>query len=351
MLVRDAGEAWQIVLQTEHGELAGQFARAWAPRPEPFGSLEIVARRHDDGWFVWEQGPNLDPDGRPANFLDVPVPLHLAFYRAAIVAVTDEDAYAGLILSMHGAGIYKYRYGFQSDLRMRFVDAVQEDAARFVADQEDAYPERLAALGIDQDEAWTGYKLLQVWDRLSLYSCLQDLAEPQPMRIEPTPYGGAEIPLDLVPLGPGRVGAEPYVFGDSPRRVHVRAPIRPQTRVGQRGGLPPRLLRRADRIGGADHGAGVSLANDTGEGPHGPLDLLITNATAVLGGVRDEQYRVVPGTALGVANRRIVWIGASADAQPARAARTIDALRDAAAPGADQHAQPPVPEPRQGHGR
>jgi 5-methylthioadenosine/S-adenosylhomocysteine deaminase len=69
----------------------------------------------------------------------------------------------------------------------------------------------------------------------------------------------------------------------------------------------------------------VSLANDTGEGPHGPLDLLITNATAVLGGVRDEQYRVEPGTALGVANRRIVWIGASADAQPARAARTIDA--------------------------
>ena len=333
MLVRDAGEAWQIVLQTEHGELAGQFARAWAPRPEPFGSLEIVARRHDDGWFVWEQGPNLDPDGRPANFLDVPVPLHLAFYRAAIVAVRDEDAYAGLILSMHGAGIYKYRYGFQSDLRMRFVDAVQEDAARFVADQEDAYPERLAALGIDQEEAWTGYKLLQVWDRLSLYSCLQDLAAPQPMRIEPTPYGGAEIPLDLVPLGPGRVGVEPYVFGDSPGRVHVRASFRPQTRVGQRGGLPPRLLRRADRIGGADHGAGVSFADDTGDGPHGPLDLLITNATAVLGGVREEQYRMEPGTALGVANRRIVWIGASAEAQPAGAARTIDAYGMLLLPG------------------
>ena len=140
MLVRDAGDAWQIVLQTEHGELAGQFARAWSPRPEPFASLEIVARRHDDGWFVWEHGPSLDPDGRPANFLDVPVPLHLAFYKAAIAAVTDEDAYAGLILSMHGAGIYKYRYGFQSDLRMRFVDDVEDDAARFVAEQEDSYP-------------------------------------------------------------------------------------------------------------------------------------------------------------------------------------------------------------------
>ena len=29
----------------------------------------------------------------------------------------------------------------------------------------------------------------------------------------------------------------------------------------------------------------------------------------LLGGVRDEQYRIEPGTALGVANRRIAWIG------------------------------------------
>jgi hypothetical protein len=216
MLVRDAGDRWQIVLQTEHGELAGRFARAWSPRPEPFGSLEIVARRHDDGWFVWEQGPNLDPDGQPANFLDVPVPLHLAFYKAAIVAVTDEDAYAGLILSMHGAGIYKYRYGFQSDLRMRFVDAVEEDASRFVAEQEDAYTERLAALGIDMDEAWTGYKLLQVWDRLSLYSCLQDIDAPGPMQIQPVPYGGSEIALDIEPRGPGRVAVGPHVLGEEP---------------------------------------------------------------------------------------------------------------------------------------
>ena len=132
MLVRDAGDAWHIVLQTEHGELAGRFAREWAPRPEPFDSLLTVARRHDDGWFIWERGPCLDPEGRPANFLDVPVPLHLSFYKAAIVAVTAEDPYAGLILSMHGAGIYKYRYGLQSDLRMRFVDEVALDAQAFV---------------------------------------------------------------------------------------------------------------------------------------------------------------------------------------------------------------------------
>src|SRR6478752_10605093 len=195
MLVRDAGEAWQIVLQTEHGELAGQYARAWAPRPDPFGSLEIVARRHDDGWFVWEQGPNLDPDGRPANFLDVPVPLHLAFYRAAIVAVTAEDPYAGLILSMHGAGIYKQRYGLQSDLRMRFVDDAADDARAFIADQEESFPKRLADLGIDEAEAWRGYHLLQVWDRLSLYSCLADLEAGKEETIPAVPLNGSEVEL------------------------------------------------------------------------------------------------------------------------------------------------------------
>lgn len=212
MLVRDAGSAWDIVLQTEHGELAGKFAREWAPRPEPFDSLLTVTRRHDDGWFVWERGPCLDPDGRPANFLDVPVPLHLAFYRAAIVAVTAEDPYAGLILSMHGAGIYKYRYGLQSDLRMRFVDEVAQDAQAFVAEQEDSLPRRLADLGIDEEEAWRGYHLLQVWDRLSLYACLKDLDAGETETIPAVPYNGGQIELELSPLGPGRVRVAPWPF-------------------------------------------------------------------------------------------------------------------------------------------
>ena len=215
MLVRDAGNAWDIVLQTEHGELAGKFAREWAPRPEPFESLLTVARRHDDGWFVWERGPTLDPEGRPANFLDVPVRLHLAFYKAAIVAVTAEDPYAGLILSMHGAGIYKQRYGLQSDLRMRFVDEAAADAQAFVAEQEEGLPRRLADLGIDEAEAWRGYHLLQVWDRLSLYSCLTDLGAGATETIPAVPLNGRQIELELSPLGTGSVQAAPWPFRSS----------------------------------------------------------------------------------------------------------------------------------------
>jgi 5-methylthioadenosine/S-adenosylhomocysteine deaminase len=62
------------------------------------------------------------------------------------------------------------------------------------------------------------------------------------------------------------------------------------------------------------------------------LDLLITNASAVLGGVRDEQYRIVSGTSIGIAQRRIQWIGSSGDEAP-DAAEVIDAAGMYAFPG------------------
>ena len=207
MLVRDAGDAWQIVLQTDHADLSGQFVRAWSPRPEPFRSLEIIARRHDDGWSIWERAPSLDAEGRPCNFLDVHVPAHLAFYRAAIQAVTDHDPYAGLLLSMHGAGIYNGRYGTQPDLKLTFADEAQELVDAFVREQEEGFPARIAALGVPEEERWRNYELLQIWDRLSLYFCLRDVE-----RGESAELAGYR----LEPLGPWRVAIEPHPFGGPP---------------------------------------------------------------------------------------------------------------------------------------
>lgn len=144
------------------------------------------------------------------------MPVHLAFYKAAIVAVTEEDEYAGLILSMHGAGIYKHRYGYEEELAMRFVDKAQDSAEQFVADQEASYEERLSRLGIDDDEAWRGYKFLQVWDRLSLYACLNDLDDPGSETIAPVPVDGGETTLTLTPVGPARIAADPYPFSTNP---------------------------------------------------------------------------------------------------------------------------------------
>jgi 5-methylthioadenosine/S-adenosylhomocysteine deaminase len=55
------------------------------------------------------------------------------------------------------------------------------------------------------------------------------------------------------------------------------------------------------------------------------FDLLITNATAVLGGARDEQYRVVPDVSIGISGRRIAWIGEGHDGVLPGAVKLVDA--------------------------
>jgi hypothetical protein len=236
VFVRDRADTWQLVRQPDHADLSGAFAAAWggdvAPlrRPE---SLGLAATRHDDGWAVFDRRPAWDAvNGRPMNFLDVPVLGHLAFYRACIQVVTQEDAYAGLMVSMHGSGIYNGRYGTQPGLGLTYAADEQDAVDAFIAEQEATHAGRAAAAGVGDDERWVDYKLLQIFDRLSLTLCLREWegSDAEPFTIEPLPvdYEGGEAELRMEPLGPWRIRLEPYPFTESPARFRLVRKVLPQ---------------------------------------------------------------------------------------------------------------------------
>jgi hypothetical protein len=195
MIVRDLGDAWQVVLQTDHADLSAGFARAWGTPLPP--SLVVAAERHDDGWAVWEQAPRLDADGKPINFLEVDIRSHLTFYQAGIAAVTEQDEDAGLLVSMHGAGIYRQRYGRDPGLGLARAAEAQDEVDAFVAEQE-------AKFGGELGERRRDYELLQLFDRLSLYFCMRegDEAELQGYRLEP--------------IAPWHVRLTPFPFEEGP---------------------------------------------------------------------------------------------------------------------------------------
>jgi len=204
MIIKDLGNAWQLVSQTDHADLSAAFARLWADRTERGPSLELATERHDDGWAVWEQAPDIDrATGRPLNFLDVSVLTHLAFYRAGIAAVSEADPYAGLLVSMHGAGIYRGRYGGQPDLKLSFADAEREQVDAFVAEQETQFEARMKACDARDDERLRDYRLLQIYDRLSLQFCVNDALDSPAGEL----YG-----LHLEPQGPGALSMYPFPF-------------------------------------------------------------------------------------------------------------------------------------------
>ncbi|MDH4175947.1 MAG: DUF3891 family protein [Thermoleophilia bacterium] len=226
MIVRDAGDAWQIVLQTDHADLAEGFAAAWADRGPRHDSLVLAARRHDDGWATWERSPLVDADSRPVAFLDVHVPAHLAFYRAGIMAITDEDPYAGLLVSMHGAGIYRQRYGSDPGLALSRAPEVQELVDAFVEEQESGYAERVAAIGVAEELRWEDYHRLQWHDRFSLAFCMRDWDAPG----DPFDVGSYRFE----PLGAWRTRVTPYPFAEPSlalRLVRRLLPKRPWTQA------------------------------------------------------------------------------------------------------------------------
>jgi hypothetical protein len=221
MIVRDLGDSWQVVLQTDHADLSAAFARAWRTLLSP--SLVVAAERHDDGWAVWEQAPRVDADGKPITFLEVDVHSHLAFYRAGIAAITEQDEDAGLLVSMHGAGIYRQRYGLDPGLGLAGATEVQDEVDAFVAEQE-------AKFGGEPGDRTGEYELLQLFDRLSLYFCMRDVE------------GGEEAEVQgyaLEPVAPWHVRMAPYPFGDQPGRFSLLRRVIPKNGSVDVLGTPP----------------------------------------------------------------------------------------------------------------
>jgi hypothetical protein len=224
MIVRDTGDAWQVVLQTDHAELSGDFARAWGNErfdvPRPLDTVARAAARHDDGWAIWERAPSLlQMNGgppKPRNFLDVQIINHLAFYRAQIAAVSDEDRYAGMLISMHGAGIYNGRYGTDPELKLTFAPMERTAVDGFITEQESRRDELVDELGLTQEELWTNYKLLQIYDRLSLHFCMKDVENGESGKLTSVPitYDGEETELSIQADGPWKVKLDPFPFAE-----------------------------------------------------------------------------------------------------------------------------------------
>ena len=94
---------------------------------------------------------------------------------------------------MHGAGIYRQRYGLDTALGFTRQAEVQDLVDAFVAEQE-------VKFGGKPADRWDDYELLQLFDRLSLYFCMRD---------------GEEAELQgykLEPAGPWHVRLSPYPF-------------------------------------------------------------------------------------------------------------------------------------------
>ena len=227
-----------VVRQPDHGIQSGDFASHWGNEATPpFAPREPVIEsgtRHDNGWADWEARPTLDPEtGKPWQFFILSPHEHVPLYRRGIRQAAEYDPYTGLLVSMHGAGLYNDRYGTFRLAEQHFSPSERELVDEFLAEQalfqqslaERALGRQLHSHVTTDPEVWYNYRLLQVWDRLSIQFAFRLAADGE---IAPLPRpDGPDEALRIKNVGRFSVTLDPYPFDDSPRAFPLAARLLP----------------------------------------------------------------------------------------------------------------------------
>jgi hypothetical protein len=113
MIVRDLGDGQLLCInQTTHAMQAVGFCRHWGnpdfTPPEPFEAVMAGIFLHDNGWWEWEQAPEVRADGYPMDFVHGPTWEHkLELWRRGVSRAFAQHPYAGVLVMRHAAILYR----------------------------------------------------------------------------------------------------------------------------------------------------------------------------------------------------------------------------------------------------
>ena len=222
-----------MIEQEDHTDLSAQFAAHWGndefSRPEPYHSVLFGTTYHDSGHREMEADLPIDVErGVPYAIGRTPPGLRKNDADVANAQwVRTRDPYASLLVSMHHAGLRKDRYGTvrkrtETEWPPAGAKAIGIDA--LFGDLDSWQQEVVERLGLGEPKPrqglWHNYRLLQVFDLLSLYFCRDGVAkgEMQEVVLEGVPVSNASdqvVDLCLAPTGPDALRITPYPF-DAP---------------------------------------------------------------------------------------------------------------------------------------
>src|SRR6266478_1440513 len=243
MIIQEQGDHLILIRQTDHAVLSGYFARESGnenfARPQPLESFQLAVREHDNGWNEWEMQPRIDPvTFLPYTFMSLPTVEHMDLYQRGIERVVKVDRYAGLLVSMHCAGLYdktratmpgfsaKYIKAQEAPVVSDFLQRLRLQQLRLKVDlRGDPATKDFA----DEKCLQANAQRLEALDRLSLYFCLGPL-EPATIDAVPADYQGREVDWDLQPEENNAATLEPYPFRRDPLEISILARRIPKRR-------------------------------------------------------------------------------------------------------------------------
>lgn len=224
MIVREQADgSFVLINQNDHAKLSGQMAAHWGNQlfatPAPFESVVRAAAFHDCGWMTYETAPLFDEALRaPPTYNKVPLDgRRLREHQDGIDWLSGIDSCAGALVSRHRTGLWRRRYGVITHPEPPPTRSLAPEVGDFIAINEARQMDAIPQSG--RDAFLLNYRLLQIFDLLSLYLCngasTQHLIAPAPHSYDDA--GGAT--LKLTPAGEDRIFIDPYPFDIQPLQV------------------------------------------------------------------------------------------------------------------------------------
>jgi hypothetical protein len=125
------------------------------------------------------------------------------------------NPYAGLLVSLHGTGLYRrYRSGSSDPAVRQFIESAEKWQAEVVRSLQTA---PRYAPHVLPDVLSRNQKLLAAWDLLSLHFCMRGGRE---RRVEGVPGAGQALDLEVREMEPDVYEVNPWPFRD--RRVALQ---------------------------------------------------------------------------------------------------------------------------------
>lgn len=150
--------------------LAGAFGNA-VFTPIENESVRYVIANHDAGWRKVDPDVHINPEtGLPYHLAATPFEYTSKTMRGSPDFNCQYDAVAGLLSSMHTAGLLNGRYGLAPPgILARFDGEKKAFAEGVLADELTRQEALKSKITVDDGFVWAAYKQLQFFDMLSLY--------------------------------------------------------------------------------------------------------------------------------------------------------------------------------------
>jgi hypothetical protein len=202
MIVRDDGDAFLLITQPDHAQLAETLVAAIRTEPALAGAARqtilFATREHDNGWIEVDALPEVDPaTGRPCDFMSGSAPVKHELWLRGIARAAKEDALAGALIAEHAVTVYGYRR----------ADPAWTSFFSTIASMRDALLQRIGFTERAVFDAY--YRCVRLGDSFSLQFC-NDWTDPSDtlgyraeMRdttlwIAPDPFAGETVTLRVV---------------------------------------------------------------------------------------------------------------------------------------------------------